>query len=231
MLTNKSWFLAAAGGALFLGALAFHWYEQEGSSSLAELRFGGRNKPTPEEMAKRFHPGEGPCLRYVFEPTSEEELTRAAEALLEAGFGPKELAGLWSTFLKWQREREAPVHAASEKEERVQAISERLPLHGRFLYWLQREHLDEQRVSDLERSLARGEATLQALPPERREKLRALWEAHFRALTLFSAVPLLELLNHRLTHARIEEGDATLGGEGASADIIREVEGTPRAAP
>jgi hypothetical protein len=192
--------------AVLLGALvAVLRYTSVADSYLVSVK---RNPqvppPTMEGMAKRFHTAAGPCLRFWEGAAPEEELTRTAEAFIQAGISSQQLTSLAGIFLGWSVDREAAVHARSEEEEWIEAITEGLSLPVRALFWLRRESLRRMLVLDHTKHYAEGTAALGKLSPEQQARVRALWEEHAAALTISSIIPLRDALQHHETREKLE---------------------------
>jgi hypothetical protein len=190
--------LACVGTVVALGALLVQ-------GPLSEVH-GPRQSPSSEAMARRYHVGEPPCLRYQEEGgVPEEKLTRAAEALWESGFSAQQVSeDLWGIFLRWQVDREAAIHARPEAEEWIEALTEHMPLSGRIAFWWKQERFRKALTVNQDKYLAEGTVALEQLPPAQRQRLRALWEAHPEALVPSNLIEVFHVLRYRETEARLE---------------------------
>lgn len=181
--------------------------------ALGALRFtllgdGSRSLPRPsmEDMAKRFHPGEGPCLRYAAEDSvPDEALARVSDSFARLGLSSRETGDLAGAFMRWGAERESSLHASDEAEEWTEALSERGSLTVRVGLWYRENDVRRALAAANERYFAEGTAALERLSPEQREEVRALWESRPEALTIPNMLKVLPLLRKEESRARLAE--------------------------
>ncbi len=164
-----------------------------------------RETPSMEAMARRYHTGAPPCLRYHERGSvPEEELTRVSGTLAELGLSSKQVGDLLGAFLRWGVEREAALHSLPEEEEWVQALSERMPLTERAVFWWKKDQLRKALALPHEKYFAEGAAALEQLTSEQQTQVRALWEAHPGTLEVSNLLQVLHALRYREAEAGLE---------------------------
>ena len=131
------------------------------------------------EMPRRFHRGDGPCLRYIDRAAiSDEELDQTMQEADTLGL-TSQLKSLFPLFLRWSQEADAPHHATDEAEELLVATRERLSGLDRFVLGLNYEKVLRSARMREAGAMSRlvGEAERVA-DPATRGKLHLLWEHH-----------------------------------------------------
>jgi hypothetical protein len=161
-----------------------------------------------QEMARRTHRGDGPCLRYVDRAAlGDEELGKAADEAEASGLA-EQIAPFFPLFLRWAEERDAPHHARDEAEELLDATRERIHGINRVILSLQFGRLLRRaratNQATLSRLVAEAERKAAAADPALRARLRALWEHHPLACSLAGAIRMAPELKRRLTVARMD---------------------------
>ena len=157
------------------------------------------------EQARRFHRGDGPCLRYIeTDALAQEDLDRTADDAEAAGVAG-DVMPLFALFLRWAQETDAPHHASDEAEEWLMSVRERVHGLDRLVlalnYGRVLSSLRAQQVSAALRVI--GEAERKVTPPVR-EKLHALWLKHPVVLSVPGSIRLRPELKRRVTAAHME---------------------------
>ena len=131
------------------------------------------------EMPRRFHRGDGPCLRYIDRAAiSDQELDQTMQEADTFGV-TAQLKSLFPLFLRWSQEADAPHHGTDEAEELLMATRERLGGLDRFVLALNYEKVLRSARMREAAAMSRlvGEAERNA-EPATRGKLHLLWEHH-----------------------------------------------------
>jgi hypothetical protein len=157
------------------------------------------------EQARRFHRGDGPCLRYIeSDAVSQEDLDRTADEAEAAGVAA-DVMPLFALFLRWAQEADAPHHASDEAEEWLTSVRERVHGLDRLVLALNFGRVLRSLRAEHEAAALRviGEAERKVTPPLR-EKLHALWLKHPVLLSVPGSIRLRPELKRRVTAARME---------------------------
>jgi hypothetical protein len=185
-----------------VGALGYLLLTQ---GPLAEARHKAQEAPSMEAMARRFHTGEPPCLRYQADAeVPEAELVRVASVFAELGLSVDQTADLMGAFLRWGVDREAGLHARSEEDEWTEVFTEHMPLTGRIVFWWKQEQFRQMIATGYEKHYAEGAAALEKLTPAQQERVHALWKAHPGALHVSNLLKVLYELRRSQTQAGLE---------------------------
>ncbi|MGA9524047.1 MAG: hypothetical protein WBV82_21480 [Myxococcaceae bacterium] len=169
----------------------------------------GKDVDSTEEMARRFHRGDGVCLRYLEGEIPDEDVDALTEVLLEAGVTPDELSAAVGLMKQWGTEREATMHALPEVDEWYEVLTEDMTPTARLLLWIKGEEL-------LRENIEKATSFTPAVDPEdqttwaqtaevRRAVLRAQWERRPDVFAIGGgAIQLIEQLNRRITVQRLD---------------------------
>jgi hypothetical protein len=137
------------------------------------------------EMPRRFHRGDGPCLRYIDQSAiSDEELDKTVSEADTLGV-TSQLKPLFPLFLRWSQETDAPHHATDQAEELLLVTREHLGGLDRFVLALNYQKVLRAARMREAGAMSRliGEAERNA-EPATRGKLHLLWEHHPLALSV-----------------------------------------------
>ena len=137
------------------------------------------------EMPRRFHRGDGPCLRYVDRASiSDQEIDQTLSEADTLGV-TAQLRPLFPLFLRWAQEADAPHHATDQAEELLEATRGRLGAVDRFVLALNYGRVlrsaRAQEAAAMSRLVGRAE---READPATHGKLHLLWEHHPLALTV-----------------------------------------------
>ncbi len=164
---------------------------------------------TYEVLARRFHLGDGPCLRYLESGAVPEEESRAmADRLFDRGFSSQEFSDAIDVTFSWAKEREDARHAQSEVDELVAGAKENLSPAARLALFIKGDEELRKPFEFLvgaDRVKADGLDAYERLPPERKALLRQQWERRPDLFIVSSIIPMLTRMRVRTTEQRLDE--------------------------
>ena len=137
------------------------------------------------ELPRRFHRGEGPCLRYVDQSAiAQEELDKTLEEADTLGV-TAQLKPLFPLFLRWSMEADSPHHDTDQAEELLVATREHLGGLDRWILTLNFSRVLRAARAREAAAMSRlvGGAEREA-DPATRGKLHLLWDHHPLALSV-----------------------------------------------
>lgn len=166
--------------------------------------------PSFEAMARRFHRGDGVCLRYLEGSSADDPaVTQMAERLWKAGISAREFGAAVMLALEWSREREAAAHALAEADEWYLVLTERLSPSAKLLLRIKggdalREKLEQMTGVAIEERIAEGRAAFEQLSADEQRALKDAWTERPETFAISNALVGLETLRRHETEARLD---------------------------